>query len=69
MNKNPIYIEWGVHQQEECYKIDLPFTTYNKSTIILCPVSDGLRLATELATNALNDHMKDAFKDKNIKTR
>ena len=46
---NPIYIEYAIHEQCDCYKIDNPWTLYKKETMILCKVEDGLEKAKRIA--------------------
>lgn len=62
-NKNPIYIEWYSHENCECYKINLPWSLYNKHTVVLCKVSDGIECAKEKAKILIAEHFKDAISE------
>ena len=68
MNANPIYIEYYSHEECDCYKIDIPWTSYAKSTVVLCPVSDGTARARLIAVGVINQKLADAIRgDINIK--
>ena len=56
---NPIYIEYGIHQGTDCYKIDLPWTEHLKETITLCRVEDGIELARTLSIGTIVQHMSE----------
>lgn len=47
--KNPLYLEYYSHVNCKCYKIDIPWSTYLKHTIVLCTESEGVDKATKLA--------------------
>jgi hypothetical protein len=50
--KNPIYAEYYTYYPHEgclCYKIKNPWSAYGMHTFVLCPVSDGLDKAKDLA--------------------
>lgn len=47
--KNPIYKKDYSHENSEYYKIDLPYTDYNKHIKVLCKVSEGYEKARQLA--------------------
>ena len=47
--KNPIYKEFYSHEKCLCYKIDLPYTDFDKDIRVLCKVSDGYEKARKLA--------------------
>ena len=64
---NPIYIEFGIHQGEDCYKIDIPWTNYGKETIILCRVSGGYKLAKCLALDVITEKLTESMKKEPIK--
>ena len=53
-----VYIEYYSHENCECYKIDNPYTEYNKDTIVLCHISDGLLSALNIAIKALKNKRK-----------
>lgn len=61
MNKNPIFIEYYPHEKCDCYKIRNPWTKYGEDKIVLCPVKDGIGLATVLAARVLTRNMADAL--------
>ena len=56
---NAIYIEYGIHQGENCYKIDNPWTLYAKEAIILCTVKQGLEEAKRLARDLVSGEFLD----------
>jgi len=60
--KNPIYIEYYSHEKALCYKIDLPFTSFNKDTVVLCRVDaeHAKELAEHKAHEMLLDHFSEA---------
>ena len=60
---NPIYIAYYSHENQVCYKIDLPWTQYRRETIVLCPVSDGYEKAKALAGRAILDHLSKAVQE------
>lgn len=47
---SPIFIEYYPHEHSECYKILNPWTIFREEKIVLCPISDGLDKAKEIAT-------------------
>lgn len=55
--KTPIYIDYYFHEECDCYKIDIPWSQYNKHTLVLCPVSDGIEKARELAIEELTKYL------------
>ena len=58
---NPIYIESYPHKKADCYKIDLPWPRIAKETIVLCPVSEGIERAKDLAGEAVSEHLVEVF--------
>ncbi len=54
---NPIYVEYYSHVGDLCYKIDLPWSRYNKDTLVLCPVSEGYDKAKRMAHEAITQHL------------
>jgi len=46
---NPIFIEYYPHEQCDCYKVKNPWTDYAEHKIVLCKVSDGSRLMSDVA--------------------
>lgn len=61
--KNPIYTAYYSHLKGNCYKIDLPWSTYNRETIVLCLVSEGLEKAKKLAIEIINNHLMEALQN------
>ena len=59
--KSPIFIEYYSHTQCDCYKVNLPFTSYGQETMVLCPVTDGIENARRLAVKVLVSHVVDAI--------
>lgn len=58
---NPIYIEYYVHEGCECYKIDLPWTRYNKATSVLCKVEEGIEFARLIAIGVIQRHLNEVL--------
>ncbi len=61
--KNPIYIQYYSHEKSLCYKIDLPYTNYDKDIRVLCKVSDGYEKARELAKEAIIENFMEATEE------
>ena len=64
--KDPIFVDYYTHENSDCFKINLPFTAYNKDTLVLCPVSEGLKKAKELALEHLTKHIQEAIKNQRV---
>ena len=62
--KNPLYIEYYSHEGCDCYKIDLPWSTYRRDTKVLCKVEDGIDCARTMATGILLRHLAEALAEK-----
>jgi len=60
--KNPIYVEYYSHEKCNCYKINLPHTSFKQETIVLCPVSEGYKQAQTMALGILVKHTVDAIR-------
>ena len=58
---NPIYTEYYAHVNAECFKINLPWSKYNKHKVVLCPVSEGMDKARKIAKRVILSHMKKAL--------
>jgi hypothetical protein len=58
---NPIYIEYYYHEKADCYKIDNPWTEYQKETMVLCKVSEGIDLAREKAKKVMAKYLEESF--------
>ncbi len=50
---NFLFIEYYSHSQCQMFKIDSEFTKYQRDIIVLCPVSDGIANALDLAIEHL----------------
>lgn len=61
--KNPIYTAYYSHDGCLCFKIDLPWSTYNRETLVLCRVSEGIEKARRLAKKALKKHLDEALNE------
>jgi hypothetical protein len=59
---NPIYVDYYSHTKCDCYKIDLPWTKYNRHTLVLCEVSLGYKRAKKLAQIEIAKHFDLATK-------
>ena len=62
--ENPIFREYYPHEKKDCYKINLPFSSYKKYTIVLCPVDEGYEKAKELAKKILLESIELALENK-----
>ena len=60
---NPIYIAHYPHEGCDCYKIDLPWTKYRRSTMVLCPVSEGVDKARLIAAGVIQEHLREAMQE------
>ena len=60
---NPIYIAHYPHEGCDCYKIDLPWTKYWRSTVVLCPVSEGVERARLIAVGVIQEHLREAMQE------
>ena len=61
--KNPIFIEYYSHDKCDCYKINLPWSTYHTEKLVLCKVSEGIEYARQLAIGVLTGHMYKALRE------
>lgn len=50
---SPIYVEYYSHENENCFKIDLPWSKYRKDTTVLCKTSDGYECAKIIAIGVI----------------
>ncbi|MFW5795402.1 MAG: hypothetical protein ACOCV1_07975 [Bacillota bacterium] len=57
-----IFIEEYSHANSACYKILNVFTYYNSDKLVLCPVSDGIETALDLAIEYIGKRKEDFFK-------
>jgi len=55
---NPIYVDYYSHEGCSCYKIDLPWTSYKKDTMVLCPTKDGYKKAQSIARKVIREHLE-----------
>jgi hypothetical protein len=62
-NNEVIFSEYYFHEGCDCYKILMPFTKFRESKMVLCPVSEGLDKAKEIARRVLNERIEKALKD------
>lgn len=60
---NPIFIEYYSHEGCDCYKTLNPWTDYNKETIVLCRIDEGLEKAKTLCIQVLHRKMKQALEE------
>lgn len=51
--KNPIFVEYYLHEQCECYKVLNPWTEYREEKLVLCRVNEGLTKAKQTAMSVL----------------
>lgn len=56
---NFLYIEYYSHTQCDCWKIDNEFTSYNKDTIVLCPLEEGIEKALNIAIETIGKRKKE----------
>lgn len=49
------YVEYYSHEGTDCFKFDNPYSKYNKSTRVLCPVRRGFSMAIDLMVEWIND--------------
>ena len=61
--KHPIYIEYYSHENEDCYKIDLPWSEYRSDTKVLCKVSEGYEYARLIAIGVISKYFVEITKD------
>jgi len=58
------YVEYYPHENGDCFKIDNPFTDYNKDTIVLCLVNEGFGKAVRLALPEMIKRKTQLFDEK-----
>lgn len=67
--KNPIFIEYYAHEKKDCYKINLPYSSYASHTIVLCPVDEGYekakKMAKKILTEVIDLSLSNNFNDNN----
>lgn len=59
---NPIYIEYYIHEQCACYKINLPWTEFAKDIRVLCKVSEGIEKARLIAVGVVHEHLAEMIR-------
>lgn len=59
--KCPIYIDYYPHERCDCYKIDMPYTTYKQETKVLCRVDEGIELARQRAKEHLFKRIEESL--------
>lgn len=64
-NKNPIFVQFYIHDNCDCYKILNPFTKYRSETIVLCKVSEGYEKARTTAIETLHKKLVEATDQRN----
>lgn len=58
----PIYKEYYSHENADCYKIDLPWSIYDRDIRVLCKVSDGYDLARTIAIGIISERIQEVTK-------
>lgn len=57
------YIEYYSHENGDCFKIDNEYTQYAKDKIVLCKVSEGIKIALALAVKTIKNRKDNYFNE------
>jgi Protein of unknown function (DUF550) len=58
---NGIFIEYYSHENADCYKILMPYTRWASEKRVLCPISEGLERAIQLARRSVQERIDEIW--------